>query len=200
VTVAAVVLAAGAGERFTAGHGAGKLCVPFRGRPLVAWAVGAAWAAGFDETVVVVGAGHHEVVTSLRNDLVGLGTDDGPSIVVNDRWATGMASSLQAAIAHAHVRGHDCIVVGLGDQPLVPPEAWTMVRDAPADPPITVATFAGVRCPPVRLPAAVWALAPVTGDEGMRTVMRLRPDLVGEIPCPGRGADIDTWEDLERWS
>jgi CTP:molybdopterin cytidylyltransferase MocA len=183
LTTAAVVLAAGLGRRLP-----GKLRAPFRGRPLAQWAFGAAADAGLDELLVVVG----------QDGLADL-LPPGASAVANPRAAEGQATSLAAGIAAADAAGHDAVVVGLADQPLVPPEAWRLVAGAPAEGLVVTAAFAGERRPPVRLHRSVWPLLPTSGDEGARALFRDRPDLVVEVPCPGDPGDIDTLEDLERW-
>jgi molybdenum cofactor cytidylyltransferase len=185
VTVAAIVLAAGGGTRF--GGPQHKLLTSFRGRPVVSWALSAAADSGLDEVAVVVGA----------VDLGGV-LPTGMNVIDNGAWASGQASSLQAAVAWASERGHDTMVIGLGDQPLVPAAAWASV--SASDSPIAVATFAGQRRPPVRLSSAVWSLLPTEGDEGARVLMGARPDLVREVVCEGLPADIDNEEDLTRWS
>ena len=183
MTVLGVVLAAGDGSRF----GGPKLLADFRGRPLVTWAVDAALAAGLDEVAVVTGGQDLSAVLP-----------EGVTEVPNLRWAEGQAGSLQAGIAHADAAGHDAVVVGLGDSPLVGAEAWRAV--AAADGPIATAEFDGRRRPPVRLAREVWPLLPTEGDEGARALLRERPDLVAAVPCAGDPVDVDTQGDLERWS
>ena len=186
MTTAAVVLAAGGGSRFRGGES--KLLTPFRGRPLVRWAVDAALGAGLDETVVVAGA----------VDLADV-VPDGVTLLVNHAWGDGQATSLRTAVDWARRQGHSGVIIGLADQPLVPAAAWGAVAAAPGGP-IVTATFGGQRRPPVRLDREVWDLLPAGGDEGARVLMAARPHLVAEVACPGDPADVDTVEDLARWS
>ena len=184
-TTAAVVLAAGGGSRFRgSGH---KLLAELDGRPVVVHALDGVLDAGFDEVIVVTGA----------VDLADL-VPPGVTVVHNPQWADGLATSLQAGIDAARRAGHEAVVVGLGDQPGVGARAWRAV--AASDASIAVATYDGRRRNPVRLHRTVWPLLPATGDEGARTLMQVRGDLVGEVPCEGEPADIDTLEDLDRWN
>ena len=184
---AAIVLAAGGGSRFRGETH--KLLAPFRGRPLVAWAVEAALEAGFAQTIVVMGA--VDISAALPQDV---------TLIENEHWADGIATSLAGAVAVAGFArpAPAAVVVGLGDQPMVPAACWRAVAES--DAPIAVATYDGARRNPVRLAASVWPLLPMSGDEGARALMRKRPDLVREVPCNGLAADVDTWEDLRRWS
>jgi molybdenum cofactor cytidylyltransferase len=161
--------------------------VPWRGRPLVAWALQSALGAGLGRTWVVAGAVD---LTSVA--------PDGVEVLLNPSWDDGQATSLQVALVAARTAGLDAVVVGLGDQPMVPSAAWRAV--AGTEGPVGVATYRGQRRNPVRLAREVWDLLPVSGDEGARVLMRERPDLVEEVPCEGDPIDIDTVEDLTKWS
>lgn len=181
----AVLLCAGGGSRFVTPGSEHKLLAPFRGKPLVSWALEQAVAAGLDATIVVTGA----------VDLAHL-VPAGVARVDNPAWRDGIATSLQCAIGEARRLGLGSVVVGLGDQPLVPAAAWRAVASSAA--PVAVATYAGARRNPVRLASEVWGYLPISGDEGARALMRARPDLVAEVPCPGDPFDADTVQDFAR--
>ncbi len=190
--VAAVVLAAGGGSRFAGpGH---KLLAPFRGRPVVEWALRAAAASGCGATLVVTGA------VDLAPVLEAAGLADRVTPVANPAWAEGQATSVAAALAAVAAGGFDSAVVGLGDQPLIPARAWQLVATSALDHPLAVATYGGRRRNPVRLDRVVWPDVAVVGDEGARGLLARSPELVAEVPCPGEPADVDTLEDLSRWS
>jgi CTP:molybdopterin cytidylyltransferase MocA len=185
MTTAAAILAAGSGTRFVDGH---KLRAALRGRAIVCWSVNAAVQAALDQTIVITGA-------TPIDDLV----PGDVTVVHNPDWSDGIATSLAAAVETARANGHDAVVVGLGDQPFISPEAWRALARQ-VDRPIAVATYDGRRGNPVRLDRAVWDLLPTTGDEGARRLMAERPELVAEIACAGNPLDIDTQEELARWS
>lgn len=176
-TTLAVILAAGAGSRFNGpGH---KLESKLKKKPLVWWAATNALAAGFAEVLVIEGC---IPVSGLVPDEV--------SIVHNHDWADGQSRSLQVAVHYADLSGYDTLVIGLADQPFVMPEAWRLVAASPS--PIAVAKFDKQATPPVRLHSDVWGLLPLDGDEGARHLLRSRPELVTEVPCPGSAVDVDT--------
>jgi CTP:molybdopterin cytidylyltransferase MocA len=189
---AAVILAAGGGQRFSANNpeapiGA-KLFALIKDKPVLAWAIAPTLGAYFDEVIVVGGAANLEAIVP-----------DGVTLLQNDEWSQGLASSLHVALAWCHLQGHRRALVGLGDSPGLTTDAWSAVRNAPGGP-IVFATYGGRRGHPVRLDAEVWPLMPLRGEEGARALVRERPDLASEVACSGEPADIDTLADLEEWS
>ena len=195
--IAAVVLCAGGAARWqesaaraglSVSH---KLLAPLRGRTVVEWSIEHAKAAGFDATIVVTGA------VALPLTVV---HDPALTIVANQRWADGQAGSLALALDRCLELGIDIAVCGLGDQPFIEAEAWSIMGRTSVATPIAVATYGGERRNPVRLAAETFSLIPRTGDQGARPLLQKRPEWVTELACPGNPIDIDTVEDLLSWS
>ena len=191
-----VILAAGGGTRFRDSAGvlgmpvAHKLLAPVRGSTVFEHALANAVEAGIGPVAVVTGAVTLPALTRF------------PTVIVlhNDSWADGQATSLALGLGWADREGLGAVLCGLGDQPFIPAEAWRAVADADSNATIVVATYRGKRRNPVRLARSVWPLVPTSGDEGARTLMAERPELVLEVACVGNPADIDTAEDLLSWS
>lgn len=160
--IAAIVLAAGASTRF----GAQKLLAPLGGATVVRSAVSRAVDAGVDDIIVVAGADAAAVTAALDGLPV--------RVVVNANAAAGMSTSLAMGVAACAPRTIAALVV-LGDQPLVPAEAYDAVlRGYHAGGASIVAPryTAGVRGHPVLFAADVFAeLSALRGDRGAREVI-----------------------------
>jgi molybdenum cofactor cytidylyltransferase len=192
VQLTAILLAAGAGTRYLgATH---KLLADLDGRTVVERSLDHLLAAAIvppDRIVVISGAveldldGHPAVAAGAR-------------VVRHSSWADGQSSSLAAGLRLTD--DSDAVIVGLGDQPSVPENAWRAVATADTTAKVVVATYSGRRGPhPVRLSKDVWPDLARTGDTGARTLLQSRPELVLEVACDGAPFDIDTLEDRARW-
>jgi CTP:molybdopterin cytidylyltransferase MocA len=192
MTVAGVVLAAGAGRRF----GMPKALVRVGERNLLERAIATLCEAGCDRVVVVLGAQADDVrrTVSLR----------GVTVVVNEEWAAGMSTSLRAALRACS--GDAAAVVLLVDQPGVPAVAVRRLVDAWRDGEhsAVAATYGGELRNPVLFDAAVFeAVAGYGhGDVGAKPWLRAHPDQVAtvEVGDVADAADIDTPDDVARWS
>jgi CTP:molybdopterin cytidylyltransferase MocA len=179
------VLAAGAGERF----GGRKQLAPLAGRPLLEHVLAAMEAAPLDRVVVVLGAYADEVGAAVPLH--------GAEPVVATDWREGMGASLRAG-AEALGDRCDAIVIALGDQPLLAPEAVARVVDARNGEALAVrATYAGVPGHPVLVERPMFErLRALTGDEGARGL--LREVAVRDVACDGLGSpnDVDARADI----
>ena len=186
--VAIAILAAGRGSRL--GGDVPKPLVELRGRPLVAWALGAATVSSLRPIVLVVGH---------RGDAVARAATEGVVVVRSPRWRRGIARSLRAAVEALEPWAQvGAVAVGLADQPLVGADAYRRLAGAYRDGArLAVATYDGQRRNPVLLGRTMWPQARrLDGDEGARALMD--EDDVVEVDCTdtGSAADVDTLDDL----
>jgi molybdenum cofactor cytidylyltransferase len=192
--IAALVLAAGRGERF----GANKLVAALHGKPLVRWVVERAIASGVDETVVVTAPDSTDVRVALDSLPV--------RVVQRHDDLDEMSASLRAGLDAISPR-IEAIVVFLGDQPGIDPALiWRLVAAWRASQrPIVAPSYHGTRGNPVLFDTRVFAeLRAVAGDRGAREVIARDPERVKlvavDADMPG---DVDVPDDLsrieERW-
>jgi len=189
MTVAALVLAAGASSRF----GSPKALAQFEGRPLLEHVLDAVREAGIDEIVVVLGHAAEEI-------------EDGIEWLSERRVRNPdprhLASSLQVGIAaiteiDPPVRG---VVIALGDQPRTRPEVIRALIGAArtTDRPVVVPHYSdGGGANPVFVRASAFELVDeATGDRGLGPMLSEDPDIVLEVPVSGSNPDVDTPADL----
>lgn len=179
--IAGAVLAAGSGTRM----GTPKADLVVDGERLLDRAVRTLRAAGCDPVIAIV-----------RTGMVVAGAE----AIVNPEPERGQRSSLELAVTAA--AGADALAVLLVDVPGIGADAVRRVGAAWRPGRIAVARYAAVRGHPTVMSPALWreALTLAGPDEGARSLLRARPDLVDEIEVPGDPADLDTPADLARWS
>ena len=178
-----VLLAAGSGSRFSGTQH--KLLTQVEGKSIFEWALQHAIDAQIGPIAVVYGAVDLPRPPSAQN----------VNFLHNANWQSGMASSVQCGLQWASSLGLQSVVIGLGDQPCIPPSAWISVAQTAS--PLAVATYQGVRANPVKIHAEFFSHIPTTGDIGARSLLRNHSELVTEVPCSGSGIDVDRAEDID---
>jgi len=125
----------------------------------------------------------------------------GAVVVLNDHYADGLSTSLQAGLAALgpEVRA---AVVTVGDQPLLGPEVVDalIAAHATTGAAIVAADYGDYQGTPLLLHRSVWPLArKIGGDQGARALLRAHPDGIVTVPvAPSAGVDVDTWDDYTR--
>lgn len=196
--LAAVVLAAGAGSRFSAEPGA-KLLADDDGESVLGRVLAAVEQYAPTVTVVVLGhaADRIEAAIEWRGQLR----------VRNHAAERGLASSIQVGIdaLRALPAEFDGAFIVLGDQPRLRPEVMSALERSaasarPADRSAIVPRYEldpGPRNPVLLLrPAWSW-VDDLEGDVGLAALIDERPDMVQLVPVPGAMPDIDRPDDVE---
>ena len=182
----AVVLAAGASTRF----GSPKQLVRIAGRPLLHTAVTRASEVVGSALIVVLGSGAAELAGLLRHSP--------GSIVVNQDWREGLASSIRAGIARLPLTCAGALLT-LADQPAVSADDLRRLAGTWRKQPqyVAAALYSGTTGVPAIFPRSMFPeLAQLRGDQGARAILRRNSDRLVRVPMASAAIDVDTPEDL----
>jgi CTP:molybdopterin cytidylyltransferase MocA len=178
--VAAVVLAAGASTRF----GSGKQRALVDGRPMLDAVIDVARRAGLTPILVVVPPG-----LPVPPDVVP---------VVNDLPEEGLSRSLRLGVGALPPEAPAAVIL-LGDQPTLDPEVIRRLVAARGERSIVATEARGILAPPVLLERdALPLVQELSGDEGLRRILRAGSDEVATVQVADHPPDVDRPEDLER--
>lgn len=183
--IGGLVLAAGAGTRF----GTTKQLADLDGRPLLEHAIRALVTSPVERVVVVLGA--------CADQVTGAVDAHGAQLIFCERWEEGQSASLACGLAE--LAGCEAVVITLGDQPRLSPEAIRRVIAARGDGVDAArATYGGLPGHPVLLESHLFErMRDVTGDHGARNVLASVHTV--QVPCDdlGGGEDVDTPAQLD---
>jgi CTP:molybdopterin cytidylyltransferase MocA len=182
--IGGLVLAAGAATRF----GAQKQLAELDGVPLLEHSLRTMTAAPVGRVVVVLGSSGDEIAVAV--DL------HGADPIFCRRWEEGQSASLACGLAE--LADCEAVVVTLGDQPRVSPDAIRRVIAARSGAAAVRATYGGNPGHPVLLERELFRpLRNVSGDKGARNLLLSVPVL--DVACDdlGGGEDVDTPAELD---
>jgi CTP:molybdopterin cytidylyltransferase MocA len=182
----AIVLAAGASTRF----GSAKQLVRVAGRPLLHNAVTRAAEITGQALIVVLGAGAAELAPLLKHSP--------GSVVVNQEWREGLASSIRAGVARVPAACTGVMLL-LADQAAVTADDLRRLAGTWRKQPqyIAAAQYAGTTGAPAIFPRSAFRdLAELRGDGGARALLHRGADRLVRVPMPSAAIDVDTPEDL----
>ena len=185
MTVAAVVLAAGASRRL----GRPKQLLELHGATLLDATLATARGAGFDQVLVTLGGAADEI--RARVDLAGV-----EAVPVPD-FGDGCSASLRSAIPRVRPDA-DGLVLLLGDQPGVGTAAIAALRAGAAGSSVGVCRYDDGLGHPLWFRRDVFdRLRDLHGDKAVWKLVDTGDDVAevrvaGEVP-----SDVDTWEDYQ---
>ncbi|MGD0800831.1 MAG: nucleotidyltransferase family protein [Terracidiphilus sp.] len=190
MTVAAIVLAAGASRRLSQP----KQLLMHGGELMIERAIRLANEAGAAPVITVLGAYHELIREAVRlSNFIP---------VINSAWEQGISTSIQTGLAALedtapHLGG---VLILACDQPRLSAEhlrAMLEVFSAQAAPAIVASAYKGILGIPAVFPREVFAeLRALHGDKGARSLLMQPPCALVALPFPGGEIDIDLPADM----
>jgi molybdenum cofactor cytidylyltransferase len=184
--VSGLVLAAGSSSRL----GQPKQLLPYRGTTLLDTTLNVARECGFDQLLVTIGGASAQV----RNTVDFSGVD----VVENVAFTSGCSSSISAAVAAVDERAAGLVLM-LGDQPGVSPDAVRRLIGEAGTSPLGVCRYADGRGHPFWFHRDVFAdLLTLHGDKAVWKLLESGRYDVADVEVAGAiPLDVDTWDDYE---
>ena len=189
MSIAALILAAGSSSRL----GSPKQLLPWGEGPLLQHVVGQIRSFGLEEIWVVIG---HETDAILEQVDFG-----GASVVVNDEYTEGIASSMRVGLDTLTRESRaDKVLIAMGDQPELRPDVVAeLLQIAKREKrPAIVPKYRYTWANPVIIDRSLWArLMSLEGDAGAKRLLQAHPEWVREVwfeHLPPR--DVDTEQDV----
>lgn len=192
MSVAAIVLAAGGSRRL----GKPKQLLLLNGETLLARAVRLAHEAGATPVLVVLGAQHDLVSSSM--------CASGEIAVINADWQQGISTSIHAGMRalDEHASTAQGVLLLVCDQPRLDVNhlrKLIQAFDAENDEAIAASAYSGIQGIPAIFPRAAFpGLLALRGDKGARALIADAPCAVVPVLFEGGEIDIDSPQDLAR--
>ena len=190
MTIAAIVLAAGASRRL----GQPKQLLIFGGETMIDRAIRLANESGASPVMAVLGA-HRELIceTALMRNA---------TPIVNRAWDQGISTSIQAGLAALEESAPQTLgaLILACDQPQLSAGhlcAMLELFRAQSEPAIVASAYQGILCIPAVFPRKVFDdLRALRGDQGARLLLMQPPCPLVALPFPGGEIDIDFPDDI----
>lgn len=191
-----LILAAGRGRRFTAGH---KLLASFDGRPVLRHVVENALASRLDPVIVVLGCDAQAGLKAIEGI-----EDPRLRVVFNPSWQSGKASSVEVGLREAPSSAPGAVSL-LGDMPMVKP--WLIdriIEEFELSGKLTFPVYAGPeglrKGYPTAFPRKFFAeIKALTGDDTAMAAIREHWSEAVKVPLDEASTqvDVDTPQDLD---
>lgn len=204
ISLGVILLAAGASVRL----GKPKQLLAWKGQTLLQYVLSQVQSIELPELkekkiVVVLGAHASSITPSITSSITPARTtsavDIAYTLVYNEQWQSGMASSLRCGIKALQEQGDiDALLLCLCDQPFITSSHFEKLLTA------LMMESKGIVASHYRdtdgVPAVFdtkyhAALAALQGDQGARALLKLHADDMLSVDCPEAAWDIDTHED-----
>ena len=177
--LATLLLAAGESARF----GGRKQLADINGKPMIEHALDALSGMPKSDTFVVLGA-----------------YGDGVTIIINDKWATGMGSSIACGMTKIATNGgYDGVLIALCDQVNLTGDDYTRLITAFDGKQIVATRHQDGLGVPAIFPKSVFDdLQSLAGPVGARKIIDRHGDKVMAVSLANAALDIDTQDDLKQ--